>query len=141
MPAGDAWFEDLWQLATQLLDKNADRRPSMAIVLLSEFFTSDKYALTSKSTPTDGKFRALTSHLDAMRHSTARLPARIIDVASEASVAHDVLSAFSGATTDMSQALYISWGPTNTQGFAGSYGPAVCWSHPTARAISHLSAV
>lgn len=111
MPAGDSFWEDLWDFALQLLDKDPDRRPSMAIVQLSEFFTSDKYALSSSSTPTDRKFRALSSHLDAMQHSMSRLPACCIDVASEETVAHDMLSAFSAAATDMSQAVYISWGP------------------------------
>ena len=53
LPANDEWFQGLWDLAMQLLDLKPENRPSMSVALLSDFFTSDKYALDVNSTPTD----------------------------------------------------------------------------------------
>ena len=115
LPAGDAWFDGVWQLVVQLLDTSPDKRPSMDAVLVSDFFTSDKYAPDTSSTPVDRKFRMLNSHLDALRHSSSRLPAHFINVQSEQTVLADMLAAFSNEAVPLNKVFYINWGPNRVR--------------------------
>ena len=113
LPSDDPWFDGLWQLLEQLLQPAPDRRPSMDLVLLSDFFTSDRFALDKNSTTIDRKFRTLNSHLDALRRSSGRLPAHTIAVHSEQTALEDMLQAFAQEELPICKALNISWGPTN----------------------------
>ena len=115
LPADDAWFEGLWKLVTQLLETAPEQRPSMDAVLMSDFFTSDKFALDTGSTPVDRKFRTLNSHLDALRRSSNRLPAHVVHVASEQTVMKDMLAAFADTATPLSKTFVVSWGPNNAR--------------------------
>ena len=112
LPSNDPWFDAIWQLAMQLLDSNADSRPSMALVLMSGFFTSDQHALmpSASYTPLDRKLRALSSHLDALRHSSSRLPAHITLVQSVATVVDDMVATFRNEAVSLAKAMYIAWG-------------------------------
>lgn len=113
LPSNDAWFDGIWQLITQLLDHNPEKRPSMDAVLLSDFFPSDKYAPDTSSTPVDRKLRTLNSHLDALCHNLNRLPAHVIRVRSEDNVLTDMLTAFADPAVPLSRVLYVSWGPNS----------------------------
>lgn len=113
LPSDDLWFDGLWQLLEQLLHPAPDRRPSMDLVLLSDFFTSDRFALDKNSTPIDRKFRTLNSHLDALRRSSGRLPAHTIAVRSEQTALEDMLQAFAQEELPICKAFIISWGPTS----------------------------
>ena len=115
LPSGDAWFDGVWQLVTQLLDTSPDKRPSMDAVLMSDFFTSDKYAPDTSSTPVDRKFRMLNSHLDALRHSSNRLPAHFIRVQSEQTVLADMVAAFADQAVPLGKVFYINWGPNSVR--------------------------
>ncbi len=115
LPSGDAWFDGVWQLVTQLLDTSPDKRPSMDAVLMSDFFTSDKYAPDTSSTPVDRKFRMLNSHLDALRHSSNRLPAHFIRVQSEQTVLADLVAAFADQAVPLGKVFYINWGPNSVR--------------------------
>ena len=115
LPADDPWFEGLWRLVTQLLGTAPEKRPSMDAVLMSDFFSSDKFAPDTSSTPVDCKFRILNSHLDALRHSSTRLPVHVVQVNSERTVLKDMLAAFSGTTVPLSKSFVVSWGPNNAR--------------------------
>lgn len=115
LPSDDTWFDGVWQLVTQLLDTSPDKRPSMDAVLMSDFFTSDKYAPDTSSTPVDRKFRMLNSHLDALRHSSNRLPAHFIRVQSEQTVLADMLTAFADKAVPLNKVVYINWGPNGVR--------------------------
>ncbi|KAL0045887.1 hypothetical protein WJX82_007633 [Trebouxia sp. C0006] len=108
LPANDDWFQALWEVAMQLLNAKPQNRPSMSVALLSDFFTSDQLSL--EVTPTDRKFRTLNSHLDALRHSHTRLPARLIAIQSEATALTDMLTSFSATDLALPKALSVSWG-------------------------------
>ena len=109
-PADDDWFRGLWDLAMQLLDVKPQNRPSMSVALLSDFFTSDKFALDVNSTPTDRKFRTLNSYLDALRHSHKRQPGHLVRIQSEATALADMLTAFSAADVALHIEYNVSWG-------------------------------
>ena len=113
LPSDDLWFDGLWQLLEQLLHPAPDRRPSMDLFLLSDFFTSDRFALDKNSTPIDRKFRTLNSHLDALRRSSGRLPAHTIAVRSEQTALEDMLQAFAQEELPICKAFIISCGPTS----------------------------
>ncbi len=113
LPANDDWFQALWEVAMQLLDAKPQNRPSMSVALLSDFFTSDKLSL--EVTPTDRKFRTLNSHLDALRHSHTRLPARLIAIQSEATALTDMLTSFSATDLALPKAFSVSWGPSGVR--------------------------
>ena len=115
LPANDDWFQALWDVAMQLLDVKPQNRPSMSVALLSNFFTSDKFALDVSSTPTDRKLRTLNSHLDALRHSHTRLPAHLIEIQSEATALANMLTAFSAATLPLHKAFNVSWGESGVR--------------------------
>ncbi len=115
LPSGDAWFDGVWQLVTQLLETSPDKRPSMDAVLMSDFFTSDKHAPDTSNTPVDRKFRMLNSHLDALRHSSNRLPAHFIRVQSEQTVLADMVAAFGDQAVPLGKVFYINWGPNSVR--------------------------
>ncbi len=94
----------------QLLDTSPDKRPSMDAVL-----TSDKYAPDTSSTPVDRKFRVLNSHLDALRHSSNRLPAHFIRVQSEQAVLADMVAPFADQAVPLGKVFYINWGPNSVR--------------------------
>ena len=113
LPANDDWFQALWEVAMQLLNAKPQNRPSMSVALLSDFFTSDQLSL--EVTPTDRKFRTLNSHLDALRHSHTRLPARLIAVQSDATALTDMLISFSATDLALPKAFSVSWGPAGVR--------------------------
>ena len=78
LPADDAWFNGAWDLIEQLLDSDPGSRPSMDSVLLSPFFTSDRFAASSGSTNLDWKFRMLSTHLSSIRQGSNRTPAHLL---------------------------------------------------------------
>lgn len=109
-PANDDWFQGLWDLVMQLLDVEPQKRPSISVALLSDFFTSDKFALEANSTPTDRKFRTLNTHLDALRHSHKRQPGHLVRIQSEATALADMLKAFSARNVALHKEFNVSWG-------------------------------
>ncbi len=113
LPANDDWFQALWEVAMQLLNAKPQNRPSMSVALLSDFFTSDQLSL--EVTPTDRKFRTLNSHLDALRHSHTRLPARLIAIQSEATALTDMLTSFSATDLALPKAFSVSWGASGVR--------------------------
>lgn len=115
LPSGDAWFDGGWQLVTQLLDTSPEKRPSMDAVLVSDFFTSDKYAPDTSSTQVDRKLRMLNSHFDALRHSSNRLPPHFIRVQSEQTVLADMLAAFADQAVPVGKVFYINWGSNSVR--------------------------
>ncbi|KAL3141875.1 hypothetical protein ABBQ32_004536 [Trebouxia sp. C0010 RCD-2024] len=115
LPSDDPWFEGLWKLVIQLLDLAPEKRLSMDAVLLSEFFTSDKFAHDTSSSPVDCKFRTLNSHLDALRHSSNRLPAHVVHVTSEQTVMEHMRAAFSDADISLSKTFVVRWGPNKAR--------------------------
>ena len=50
LPDNDAWFNGAWDLIEELLARDPASRPSMYSVLLSPFFTSDRYAASTGTT-------------------------------------------------------------------------------------------
>ena len=115
LPSDDPWFDGLWKLVSQLLDTAPEKRPTMDAVLMSDFFTSDKFALDTGTTPVDRKFRTLNSHLDALRHSSNRLPAHVFHVTSEQTVLKDMLAAFSDAAAPLSKTFVVDWGENSAR--------------------------
>ena len=115
LPADDPWFEGVWRLISQLLDTTPEKRPSMDAVLMSDFFSSDKFALDTCNTPVDRKFRTLNSHLDALRHSSDRLPAHVVHVTSEQTLFKDMLAAFSGTAVPLTKTFVVTWGPNRAR--------------------------
>ncbi len=108
LPANDAWFESAWQLIKQLLDQDPSKRPSMDVVLTSDFFTSDRVtAATINSTPTDRKFRMLNSHLDALWGAASRFPAHTLRIQSQQHIFTDMLRAFEDNTMDLTKAMQV----------------------------------
>lgn len=115
IPSDDPWFDSLWELIIQLLDTAPHKRPSMDAVLMSDFFTSDKFALDTSSTPVDRKFRTFNSHLDALRHSSNRQPPYVVHVTSEQTVLKHMLASFSDAAVSLTETTVVSWGANNAQ--------------------------
>ena len=109
LPSDDAWFSGAWDLVEQLLTKDASSRPSMDNILLSPFFTSDRFAANTDKL--DRKFRVLTAHLNSIRQSTNRSPAHLIQVQSEQTVMPDMLRAFADKQLPLHKVFHVQWGP------------------------------
>ena len=113
LPSDDVWFNGAWDLIEQLLTKEPGSRPSMDSVLLSPFFTSDRFAATAGSL--DRKFRVLTGHLNSIRQGANRNPAHLIRVHSEQTVMPDMLRAFAGDNLPLHKVFHVQWGPNGVR--------------------------
>lgn len=113
LPADDDWFTGAWNLIEQLLTKDPSSRPSMDSVLLSPFFTSDRFAATGDKL--DRKFRVLTAHLNSIRQSANRTPAHLIRVQSEQTVIPDILRVFADKQLPLHKVYHVQWGPNGVR--------------------------
>lgn len=111
LPIDDVWFNGAWDLVEQLLSRDPKTRPSMDAVLLSPFFTSDRFAAGTSTTNLDLKFRTLSTHLSSIRQSVGRTPAHTIKIGSEQTVMADMLRIFADGSLPLQKAFSVLWGP------------------------------
>ena len=111
LPTNDVWFNGAWHLVEQLLSRDPKSRPSMDAVLLSPFFTSDRFAAGTSTTNLDLKFRSLSTQLNSIRQSVGRTPAHTIKIGSEQTVMADMLRIFADSSLPLQKAFSILWGP------------------------------
>ena len=107
LPNDDVWFNGAWDLIEQLLTMDPGSRPSMDSILLSPFFTSDRFAATADNL--DRKFRVLTAHLNSIRQASNRAPAHLIHV-SEQTVMPDMLRIFADEQLPLHKVFHVQWG-------------------------------
>lgn len=113
LPTDDAWSNGAWNLVEQLLNRDPGSRPSMDAVLLSPFFTSDRFAAGSGATNLDWKFRILSTHLSSIRQGSSRTPSHTVRVQSEQTVMADMLRIFADGSLPLQKAFSVLWGPNS----------------------------
>ena len=111
VPTDDIWFNGAWDLIQQLLSTEPGDRPSMDCVLLSPFFTSDRFAATAGTANLDWKFRILSTHLSVIRQGSSRTPAYTLHIQSKQTAVAEMLQAFSDKNLPLHKVFQVAWGP------------------------------